>query len=70
MILLKYNDFVIQNDQSETKLQHRETILDIYITLQLLSQNQHYITITCILESNALHYNYIVLYQRNIYTMY
>ena len=50
----------------------RETILDIYITLQLLSQNQHYITITitCILESNALHYNYIVLYQRNIYTMY
>jgi len=48
----------------------RETILDIYITLQLLSQNQHYITITitCILESNALHYN--VLYQRNIYTMY
>ena len=46
----------------------RETILDIYITL-LLSQNQHYITITitCILESNALHYNYIVLYQRNIY---
>ena len=50
----------------------RETVLDIYITLQLLSQNQHYITITitCILESNALHYNYIVLYQRNIYTMY
>jgi hypothetical protein len=41
------------------------------ITLQLLSQNQHYITITitCILESNALHYNYFTKVMHIYYTL-
>ena len=48
MILLKYNDFVIQNDQSETKLQHRQGNNFGHL---------HYITIT--FTKPALYYNYM-----------